>query len=191
MATYLVDYDTVRWHGLAGLSRLSAKNTVVLFLSAREKTLPVEQVMELFDARAKIVWECVPQVTADYLKVRLASYLGALVGEGKDSKVVIVSRDASFGAATSFWSARREDVTVLLQETIDGEPIDETKLSERIAAAFASSGISEQAEELREKLVDKAEDFSGAFKEKVSEFRDEARIDERFSKVKSLFGKGK
>lgn len=126
MATYLIDYENVHQHGLAGIEKLTASDWLVIFIGNKDKTIPVDAVIKISRSQAKAVWKRSEKTASNYLDIQLASYLGSLVGEGKGDEFHIVSKDQGFAAAVDFWTPRKPNMKFTLQETVEGKTILET-----------------------------------------------------------------
>jgi hypothetical protein len=120
MATYLIDFENVHHHGLTGIEKLTEEDYVVIFVGANDKTIPMEAAMSLSYPKNKAytIWKEAEQIGRDYLDIQLASYLGSLIGDGKGTEFIIVSKDHGFIAAKNFWEKRKSNIIILLQETI-------------------------------------------------------------------------
>ena len=126
MSTYLIDYENVHHNGLVGIENLTAQDCLVIFIGKKNKTLPVDAVITLSRTHAQVVWKKSEKTAPNYLDIQLASYLGLLIGEGRDKEFYIVSKDQGFAAAIDFWKPRKLGMKFALLETIAGKKIIDT-----------------------------------------------------------------
>jgi hypothetical protein len=116
MASYLIDYENVHHHGLAGVEKLSNKDYVVLFLGKTNTSVHVEAAVALTKTEAKVLWKKTDGSGRNCLDIQIATYLGSLVSENKERDFFIISKDQGFIAAIDFWKTRKKDITITLQD---------------------------------------------------------------------------
>lgn len=126
MAIYLIDYENTR--NLCGISNLTESDTAIIFYSKNANTLTFETHKELSATRAKIEYKCVDVGGKNALDFQLATYLGFLLNENADIK--IVSKDNGFSYVKSFWK-KEKGVTVELFTDLSGKT--QSKASEEIS----------------------------------------------------------
>lgn len=124
MATYLIDYENTSFHGLEGFKKLAPKDTVVIFLGAKNSSssMPLDVVRDLtwIGERPLLLWKRSKKSSKNYLDLQLVSYLGSLIGDANidENEYVIVSNDRDFDAAVDFWEERARDVKISVRNTI-------------------------------------------------------------------------
>ena len=95
MNIYLVDYENVNSSGIEGIKNLKLKDKVYIFYSEQIKTIPFEKSIELVKSKAQIEFIEIKKAGKNYLDFQLSTYLGYLIGKGKNGFVQPLWMDSS------------------------------------------------------------------------------------------------
>lgn len=139
MSIYLIDFENTHAAGLNGITRLSPQDLVV-FLGAKDKTIPVDLVTQLTGPKvvASVEWKKANGSTPNYLDFQLVSYLALLITNPQvhENHYVIVTKDAGFDSAIDFWATRLKNISLerrpsisVTQNTQNGERCEECQES--------------------------------------------------------------
>jgi len=112
MSIYLIDYENTNADGLNGVSRLTAKDRVVIFYSENADRMTFGLHRRLNEAAAGIEYKKVEVGGHNALDFQLATYLGWLIAQNPHESYCIVSNDKGFEWLASFWKAPKYDVRV-------------------------------------------------------------------------------
>ena len=116
MSIYLIDFENTHAAGLNGITHLSPQDLVVVFLGAKDKTIPVDLVTQLTGPKvvASVEWKKANGSTPNYLDFQLVSYLALLITNPQvhENHYVIVTKDAGFDSAIDFWAARLKNISL-------------------------------------------------------------------------------
>ena len=101
---YLIDYENVHGDGLSGCQDLGKNDSIVIFFTPNAKNIDMSDISDHGAAKLEMIKVPAGKQSAD---MHIGSYLGYLVGKnGKDCKVVIVSKDTDFDNVIKFWNQR-------------------------------------------------------------------------------------
>ena len=144
---FLVDYENVQAHGLAGLSQLNSTDSVTVYFSKNADTMSFELHMELNACRARTDFQKVCTGVKNALDFQLSSQLGYiinqnLVANSKGVKYYIVSGDNGFSCLCSFWEKFGAEVELV--RSIDSAL--NPKRGGELAALLSDFGLSERDE---------------------------------------------
>ncbi len=116
---YLVDYENVNLYGMTGIEKLTAQDSVIVFLGNTIGAIPFEWHIRISDAPAKVKYIKCGKVCKNYLDFQLATYCGYLMAGLESGKVFIISKDKGFDSVVDFWTDNKEHVKISRVETID------------------------------------------------------------------------
>ena len=105
MNYYLIDYENVRAEGIKDLTRVSKKDTIILFYSDNCKNISLDVMDIIIKLKAHYISFKAKVGTKNALDFQLSSYLGYLIGQGKsqESKYYIVSNDKGYDCLCDYW----------------------------------------------------------------------------------------
>lgn len=116
---YLVDYENVHGEGLAGCQDLGKTDHIVIFFTQNAKNIDMSDISNHGSADLEMIEVPTGKQSAD---MHIVSYLGYLAGKnGKNCKVVIVSKDTDFDNVIKFWK-QKTGITVQRTEQIKKKP---------------------------------------------------------------------
>ncbi len=98
---YLIDYENVGSDGLCGCDRLSESDHIVIFFTNNAKKIDMREIAD--HGKAELVMIEVPagRQSAD---IHIGSYIGYLIGSGKNRDIGVVSNDTDFDNVIKFWA---------------------------------------------------------------------------------------
>ena len=111
LATYLIDYENVNKDGLNGVSRLTEKDRVIIFYSARADRMTFGLHRRLNETKALVEYRRVDVGGHNALDFQLATWLGFLIAQDSDEEYCIVSNDKGFEFLAGFWRRPMYNVT--------------------------------------------------------------------------------
>lgn len=119
MNYYLVDYENVKSHGLDGIKKLNAEDTVCIFYSDNADNMTFGLHRRLNESNAKIIYQKVEVGVKNALDFQLSSYLGYTIHENMDKEVsyFIVTKDQGFLSLVRYWKKKKIDVALLVDVT--------------------------------------------------------------------------
>ena len=120
MATYLIDYENVHYHGLKGIETLSKDDVVIIFLGQQNTKMLVDVSILLSQSKATILWKKAKRIATNYLDMQIATYLGVLIAKKESKNFYVISKDRGFLALIDFYSENLPSIKVTLQQTISG-----------------------------------------------------------------------
>lgn len=101
---YLIDYENVHGDGLSGCQDLGKNDYIVIFFTPNAKNIDMSDISNHGEAKLEMINVPAGKQSAD---MHIGSYLGYLVGKnGKNCKVVIVSKDTDFDNVIRFWNQK-------------------------------------------------------------------------------------
>lgn len=100
--TFLVDYENVNQHGLYGIHKLTAEDSVLVFYSSACPKIPMESLVSVNCPFSTT--EVMPGKQA--LDIQLSSFLGHELAKHPDRQFIVVSGDSDFDKVLSFWRKR-------------------------------------------------------------------------------------
>ncbi len=110
-AYYLVDYDSVGQNGLNGIERLSEKDKVTIFYTAKKSTIELSFFEKIHSSKAEIIFKEIDNETS--LKCLFSSYLGYnIMGTNPNTVYYIVSNDKEFKTLKKFWAEKEVDIEI-------------------------------------------------------------------------------
>jgi len=99
---YLIDYENVHGDGLSGCQDLGKNDYIVIFFTPNAKNIDMSDISDHGAAKLEMIKVPAGKQSAD---MHIGSYLGYLAGKnGKNCKVVIVSKDTDFDNVIKFWN---------------------------------------------------------------------------------------
>jgi hypothetical protein len=122
MATYLIDYENVHKNGLGGIEKLTAKDTVIVFVGNMINDMPIEIVMALLHSSAQTRIKKMKKTADNYLDFQLATCLGGLVASTEDKTFFIISNDHGYEAVIDYWKYNKPSVSIERRSTIVPAP---------------------------------------------------------------------
>lgn len=145
MSIYVIDYENTK--NLSGISKLTEKDTAIIFYSKNANTLTFETHKELSATRAKIEYKYVEVGGRNALDFQLATYLGFLIN--KNGNIKIVSSDAGFLYVKAFWK-KEKNINIDIFTDLSGKT--QSKASEEICKnlelALKESSLKLSSEEI-------------------------------------------
>ena len=111
MATYLIDYENVNKDGLNGVSRLTEKDRVIIFYSAKADRMTFGLHRRLNETKATVEYRRVDVGGHNALDFQLATWLGFLISQDSSEEYCIVSNDRGFEFLAGFWRKPLYNVT--------------------------------------------------------------------------------
>lgn len=202
MAVYLVDYENVHDAGIAGITKLTVNDKVVIFCSNNTKSVTMDTHISIVQSKAKIDHIKTAKTAKNYLDFQLSTMLGYLIGKGEKGPYYIISKDTGFDSVVDYWKSN--SVTIKRQNQIESEKKtksqDATKtqtLDEKSVADVTNVQVSEKLSETKKKkfrdVIKKAKiklegaDYTKIYKSvmgagKASEYK--ALLDEQFKDKK-------
>lgn len=103
MSVFLVDYENVTSAGLAGIDKLTERDTVYIFYTQSAASLSFDAHRNIMTSGAEIKYISVTAGAKNALDFQLASFLGYLTAVSNERKFFIVSADNGYLAVKSFW----------------------------------------------------------------------------------------
>lgn len=103
MSVFLVDFENVTSAGLAGIDKLTERDTVYIFYTQSAASLSFDAHRNIMASGAEIKYINVTAGAKNALDFQLASFLGYLTAVSAERKFYIVSADNGFLAVKSFW----------------------------------------------------------------------------------------
>lgn len=101
MAIYFIDYENVGSAGIEDIDQLNEKDTVNIFYSRRADTMKMEQVIQLMQAKARVVFiDATMKGQKNALDFQLIAML--YFTKEKEQTCCIVSQDTGYDAAIEF-----------------------------------------------------------------------------------------
>ena len=111
----MIDYENVHGDGLEGCQDLGNTDHIVIFFTQNAKSLDMSVISNHGSAHLDMREGPAGKQSAD---IHIGSYLGYLAGKnGKDCKVVIVSKDTDFDNVVKFWK-KETGMAAIRQEQI-------------------------------------------------------------------------
>ncbi len=111
LAVYLIDYENVNKDGLNGVSKLTEKDKVIIFYSARADRMTFGLHRRLNETLATVEYKRVDVGGHNALDFQLATYLGFLLAKDSSEEYCIVSNDRGFEYLAGFWRRPLYNVT--------------------------------------------------------------------------------
>ena len=111
LAVYLIDYENVNKDGLNGVSKLTEKDKVIIFYSARADRMTFGLHRRLNETLATVEYKRVDVGGHNALDFQLATYLGFLLAKDSSEEYCIVSNDRGFEYLAGFWRKPLYNVT--------------------------------------------------------------------------------
>ena len=130
MATYLIDYENVNKDGLNGVSRLTEKDTVIIFYSAKADRMTFGLHRRLNETKAVVEYRRVDVGGHNALDFQLSTYLGFLIAKDSSEEYCIVSNDRGYEFLAGFW--RKPLYNVIRTREIAAAPQAEERRQQRI-----------------------------------------------------------
>lgn len=147
---YLIDYENVRGEGLSGCQDLTKTDHIVIFFTQNAKNIDMRDISNHGFAQLEMIEVPAGKQSAD---MHISSYLGYLSGEnGKNCKVVIISKDTDFDNVIKFWK-KKTGIAVSRTEQIKKKATTKTA-SEKSATATKKS-TAKDVETIKEELKKK------------------------------------
>lgn len=103
MSVFLVDYENVTSAGLAGIDKLTERDTVYIFYTQSAASLSFDAHRNIMASGAEIKYISVTAGAKNSLDFQLVSFLGYLTAVSNERKFYIVSADNGYLAVKSFW----------------------------------------------------------------------------------------
>ena len=103
MSVFLVDFENVTSAGLAGIDKLTERDTVYIFYTQSAASLSFDAHRNIMASGAEIKYISVTAGAKNALDFQLASFLGYLAAVSDERKFFIVSADNGYLAVKSFW----------------------------------------------------------------------------------------
>ena len=125
---YLIDYENVHGDGLSGCQDLGKNDNIVIFFTPNAKNIDMSDISNHGAAKLEMINVPAGKQSAD---MHIGSYLGYLVGKnGKNCKVVIVSKDTDFDNVIKFWN-QMTGITATRTEQIKKKNTKKTELQKQ------------------------------------------------------------
>lgn len=111
LAVYLIDYENVNKDGLNGVSKLTEKDRVIIFYSAKADRMTFGLHRRLNETLATVEYKRVDVGGHNALDFQLATYLGFLLAKDSSEEYCIVSNDRGYEYLAGFWRRPLYNVT--------------------------------------------------------------------------------
>lgn len=138
---YLIDYENVGSEGLSGCDKLKKTDHIIIFFTKNAKKIDMSDIADHGDAELSMIEVPAGKQSTD---IHIGSYLGYLSGitEGKDTKIVIISRDTDFDNVIKFWK-NKTGIQASRMQQIKGTAAKEKSASKKSETKKAKSKESE------------------------------------------------
>ncbi|MBQ6772678.1 MAG: hypothetical protein IJP48_01305 [Synergistaceae bacterium] len=149
---YFVDYENTGSDGLTGIENLDGDNTVFIFYSSRAGRIMFDLHVKINMSQAVIQYCKVHTGVKNALDFQLASYLGYIIRDNKESQCnyFIVSRDNGYSSLLHFWEERGINIEFVINTAGDKLHVLTTaarelkqKISERLNDSTDSAAIAD------------------------------------------------
>ncbi len=120
MATYLIDYENANKDGLNGVTKLTERDTVIIFYSDKADRMTFGLHRRLNETAATIEYRKVDVGGHNALDFQLATYLGYLLAQNPEEEYCVVSNDRGFQFLVGFW--KKPQYNVCLTREIAASP---------------------------------------------------------------------
>ncbi len=163
MATFLIDYENVKWDGLEGVQYLNSKDTIYLFYSIHAHNIRTEHLEAIQKSGCDFYAYKLEKTGKNALDFYLTYQIGEIVGSGADNQLVIVSNDAGFKAVLDFFKQKHdgENETKLIQESCIAQGIiklnaaDDIERRREVGRLYRKQNIDTVLSEMKEKTSSK------------------------------------
>lgn len=163
MATFLIDYENVKWDGLEGVQYLNSKDTIYLFYSVHACNIRTEHLEAIQKSGCDFYAYKLEKTGKNALDFYLTYQIGEIVGSGADNQLVIVSNDAGFKAVLDFFKQKHdgENEMKLIQESCIAQGIIKLNATEdierrrEVGRLYRKQNIDTALDEMKEKTSSK------------------------------------
>ncbi len=177
---YLVDYENVHGEGLAGCQDLGKTDHIVIFFTQNAKNIDMSDISNHGSADLEMIEVPTGKQSAD---MHIVSYLGYLAGKnGKNCKMVIVSKDTDFDNVIKFWK-QKTGISVQRTEQIKKKTEKNGKKSnaQTVSKKSSSKSSSDKKTQLNQEVMQAIRNagYSGAVANNVAKIASGLYGDER------------
>ncbi len=187
---FLVDFENVQSHGLAGLSELKDTDAVTVYFSKNADSISFELHMALNECSAKTEFIKVGTGVKNALDFQLSSQLGYIINQNivsgnRSVKYYIISMDNGFTCLRDFWEKFGADVSIVrsianVVEPRDGDPY---------AEVFNELMLSETDEAAVTQAIESCPTTADLHNRLQSILKDPKKVTEVYHAIKPIFGK--
>lgn len=198
MKHFLVDYENIGSKELTEVKEISKKSSVAIFYSATCKTKLLDALTNMSNKGVALSFHKITTGTKNALDFQLSSYLGYLIGNGKQKdKFYIVSKDKGFDCVVTFWNKQEVKLRRIAPETVTEKTKQKpkkkkkSKQSKEVTLKQLQSMVSEgyPLKEIME-IVNQSKTKTEVHNELSRLFRDNKKATTVYHQLKPLLKKG-